>query len=346
MSMKVVENIILCIGMLFIISAVMGFILDRPVFVSYVYSDSMSPTLEKGDVFFINPLSKGDVGDIIVFKMNGHWTVHRVFAVTERGYITKGDNNVATDQQSGRNSEVKSSDIIGVIITIGNQPVKIPKLGVYINEFSRYISNVYLAFAVLILGAVFLVGKSEKKRKKKKRIVRVKYRTIYAVTSVMMIAVIILSTMMSWGAITFSYASTKAGGQREGWYLPNSEFDEKIVVKNRGFYPFYYILKPEGDRIEINDEKSFLLFGGEEREITVHTRVPEDTRIYHEKIDIFAYLPLLPPSLIDQLYSISPYAPLLAFAFELATVLTVVYFLTGFGEEDVFRFRIRRVIKI
>lgn len=85
-----------------VVPSVVGFLMGRPVFVSYAYSDSMVPTINRWDVFFINPLSKGEVGDIIVFNLSGRWTVHRVYAITEEGYITKGDNNVATDQQDGK----------------------------------------------------------------------------------------------------------------------------------------------------------------------------------------------------------------------------------------------------
>lgn len=76
-------------------------------------------------MFFINPFSRSaDVGDIIVFNLRGSWTVHRVVAIVENGYITKGDNNVATDQQEGRASPVSKDKIAGKVLTIGDSPSK------------------------------------------------------------------------------------------------------------------------------------------------------------------------------------------------------------------------------
>lgn len=77
---KLLEGIITAvIFMILVASVVGGFILDRPILVSYAYSESMTPTINKGDLFFINPpLSRNaEVGDIIVFHRRDGWTVHR-----------------------------------------------------------------------------------------------------------------------------------------------------------------------------------------------------------------------------------------------------------------------------
>jgi len=106
---RAVEYLLLSFVSVIVVGSLAGALLDRPVFVSYAYSGSMTPTISKGDVFFINPLSKNpEVGDIIVFNAGGTWTVHRIVGVVEDGYITKGDNNVATDQQSKKILKQKS----------------------------------------------------------------------------------------------------------------------------------------------------------------------------------------------------------------------------------------------
>ncbi|WP_457752568.1 signal peptidase I [Thermococcus sp.] len=326
-----------------LISSVIGVVFDRPILISYAYSDSMSPTIEKGDLFFINPFSKGDVGDIIVFKMNNEWTVHRVYAKDIDGYITKGDNNVATDQQEGKNPKITKENIIGTVITLGGKPVKVPGAGNYIQELSRKGSNLYIAIALLITGAILMTTGGEKKRRKKRRkYIKVKFKTLYAITSSLILVTLLISMMFSWGTLTFSYSSTLAGGQREGWYLPGSTFEENLTIKNRAIYPFMYFVEAKGNRVEIVSEKSFRLSGGEEKTITVKVNVPEETKVYGEKIEIYSYLPILPERVIVKLYSKSPYFPFVAYAAEASIFLILLYFAIGAGSEDIIRYRVHR----
>ena len=341
--MKLLELLFTFVVCLFLVTSIAGFVLDRPILMSYAYSDSMSPTLEKGDLFFINPLSKGDVNDIIVFRMNNEWTVHRIYAKDSEGYITKGDKNVATDQQEGKNPEIPKDAVIGKVITIGGELLKIPGAGDYISELSKKSSNLYIAIGFLILGAILLTSSGEgKKRKSRKKYIKVKFKTIYAVTASLVLAVLILSMMLSWGTLTFSYSSTLAGGQREGWYLPGSTFEEELTLKNKAIYPFLYSIEAQGDRVEILGEKSFKIFGGEEEKIKVQVSVPEETRIYGEKIDVYAYLPILPEGIITKLYYNNPYLPFVAYLAEASFFLTLLYFAVGSGNEDIIRYRIHR----
>ncbi|WP_456328461.1 signal peptidase I [Archaeoglobus sp.] len=337
-----IGDILTLLAVVFLLVSVTGFILDRPVLISYVTSDSMTPTLNKGDLFLINPFSKGKTGDIIVFKMNGHWTVHRIYAETSEGYITKGDNNVATDQQGGRSDAIRKEDVVGTVVTIFDKPIKIPYVGMYIQEFSKSTKNLYIAIVVIVLGSILLTaGGKDRVRKRKKRVVKVKYKTLYTIVSAVTIAIILISIVATWGTVGFNYASTLAGGQKEGWYLPNTEFDRPIVIENKAFYPMYYILSPKGDRIAL-DKTDFMLMRNEKESINVHVKVPVNTKIYYEQIDVYTYPPLLPTDLIKRLWNLNPYLPLVAFSIEIAGVLAIVYFATGSGEEEIVKIKIRR----
>ncbi len=337
-----IGDILTLLAVVFLLLSVTGFILDRPVLISYVTSDSMTPTLNKGDLFLINPFSKGRTGDIIVFKMNGHWTVHRIYAETSEGYITKGDNNVATDQQGGRSDAIRKEDVVGTVVTIFDKPIKIPYVGMYIQEFSKSTKNLYIAIVVIVLGSILLTaGGKDRVRKRKKRVVKVKYKTLYTIVSAVTIAIILISIVATWGTVGFNYASTLAGGQKEGWYLPNTEFDRPIVIENKAFYPMYYILSPKGDRIAL-DKTDFMLMRNEKESINVHVKVPANTKIYYEQIDVYTYPPLLPTDLIKRLWNLNPYLPLVAFSIEIAGVLAIVYFATGSGEEEIVKIKIRR----
>jgi len=124
-----------------------------PVFAA-VYSDSMVPNLERGDLVFmmkadvvtyeegkkINHTSFGNYGDVIIYRPNGRSdrmpVIHRAITWVEEGeiipsdgiaphsgYITKGDANRVYDQPF-ISAPVKEEWIIGVA------KFRIPKIGI------------------------------------------------------------------------------------------------------------------------------------------------------------------------------------------------------------------------
>lgn len=62
-----------------------------------VKTGSMSPTIKSDDVIFTVKQSNYYVGDVITFKDGENTTTHRIIAITENGYITKGDANDSHD---------------------------------------------------------------------------------------------------------------------------------------------------------------------------------------------------------------------------------------------------------
>ncbi|KUJ93364.1 MAG: hypothetical protein XD40_1422 [Archaeoglobus fulgidus] len=337
------SDLLMLILAVFLLASTAGFLLNRPVLLSYVTSDSMTPTLNRGDLFLINPLAEAKPDDIIVFNLNGHWTVHRVVAETDGGYITKGDHNIATDQQ-GSNSVVKRESVAGVVLVLLGNPIKIPEVGNYIQRLSGTTMNILLAVFMIVGGAMLLTGKEER-RKKERKVYRLRYKTAYVAVSTISIAMLLLSVIATWGVVGFNYASTLAGGQKEGWYLPESEFDRQIEIKNNALFPLLYLFSSESERVELKDE-SKILSGGERAELSVHVRVPSETRIYYEEVKVHAYPLILPSDLIIRMYGLNPFLPLAAFAVELAAVLGVIYYATRAGEEEVIRLSKRRRLKL
>ena len=98
---------------------------------SSIASNSMYPTLQKGDAIIIKRLSDNEKnklrkGDIIVFNEDNHVITHRIVQVKEGVYITKGDNNSTKDL-----SKKTKNDIVGKV------ELRIPYLGypsVFISE--------------------------------------------------------------------------------------------------------------------------------------------------------------------------------------------------------------------
>ncbi|NJE62015.1 signal peptidase I [Thermococcus sp. 21S7] len=341
---RLIELTFTIIILVFLVGSLAGFFLDRPVFLSYAYSESMTPTIDRGDLFLMNPLARNyDVGDIIVFHRRDGWTVHRIFAITEEGYITKGDHNVATDQQDGIYPPVQREDIVGKVITIRGTPLVIRGGGNFIESVRHKMTNTYIIVTLILVGAFLTFSGGGKDRKRKKRrTIRVQMKTIYAAVSVLILAGFLFVTVASWGTLTFTYSSTLAGGQRDGWYMPGSTFVKNLSVENKAVYPFYYFVVPKGDRISLINEDGFKLKGDSSHEVILRVSVPEDTRIYREEVEVYSYPAILPRQVIEPLYRTSPYLPLVPYMVEISAVLLVFYYLSNVGNEDVIRIRTRR----
>lgn len=111
-----------------IIFLVIAFIvLNQNVNFVVVTSDSMSPTIQRGDLVLVQSIIKTTyTGDIIQFQVPSRRipVLHRVEEVLANGYKTKGDFNPSPDYWTVEESQIQAK----VIILFGN-PVVIPKIG-------------------------------------------------------------------------------------------------------------------------------------------------------------------------------------------------------------------------
>jgi signal peptidase I len=83
-----------------------------------VKSRSMYPTLDVGDLVIVKGSRDYLVGDIIVFRYGREMVIHRVFNITNKGIMTKGDAIEKPDPWI-----ISYSDIYGKVIAI------IPRIG-------------------------------------------------------------------------------------------------------------------------------------------------------------------------------------------------------------------------
>ncbi len=127
-----------------------------------VTGTSMFPTLEEGDLVVVwqTPASSINVGDIIVYNppcsATGTSVIHRVVSLTGNGFITKGDNNFATDQGAGiASGPVTPSCVEGKIIFV------VP----YLEKLAFLPYGANYAFAVLLI-AILVYGELAARRNK------------------------------------------------------------------------------------------------------------------------------------------------------------------------------------
>jgi len=123
-----------------------------PLQISYVSSDSMSPTIDTNEGYVLVPADTVHPGDVITFYSDERATyvTHRATQVTPDGIVTKGDGNPSTDQASGY-PLVQPSDVSGKLLTVGGSLVVIPFLGAVLGAIASYWYLVAGALAVYVL---------------------------------------------------------------------------------------------------------------------------------------------------------------------------------------------------
>lgn len=114
-----------------------------------VLSPSMEPEIKVNDLVVTHRENDYQVDDIVMFAEDGGTVTHRIIAVTEGGYITRGDANPSPDP------EIDKSAVIGRVSLV------IPKAG----KLIRFVRSPAGIFTVAVVAALLLfmpVGKKEK----------------------------------------------------------------------------------------------------------------------------------------------------------------------------------------
>lgn len=116
---------IIVVVLMFGIPRAMSYVLKTPYPMATITSESMWPELKKNDLVFIAKVEKRDlrVGDIIVYKNERGFTIHRIMSIETEKLITKGDANNIADRP------IRYDEIIGRTVNYGNSPLKIPYIG-------------------------------------------------------------------------------------------------------------------------------------------------------------------------------------------------------------------------
>ena len=155
--------LILCVLVVWVSTGLLG------VQPTTVLSGSMSPSMEVGDMAFVQQVSADSIrpGDVIQF-WNGEPVIHRVVEVVQEGnaksFITKGDANNSPDPEP-----VTSSQLMGRVV------FAIPKLGWAALAVKDFISgawsfistNATLVIAVMVSGiSVFYLVRSRKNHRR------------------------------------------------------------------------------------------------------------------------------------------------------------------------------------
>lgn len=158
-----IRNVGIAVGFLVLLALAMP--AGAPLQVSYVVSDSMSPTIDTGEGYVLVPASTVQAGDIITFYSaeRATYVTHRATRVTPDGIVTKGDGNPTPDQASGY-PLVQPADVSGKVLTVGGNPVVIPYLGTVLQWLTSYWYLVAGALGVYVLTSGLHTGRQRTRK--------------------------------------------------------------------------------------------------------------------------------------------------------------------------------------
>ncbi len=315
--MKVVSkvlNILLVIVILCTLLAAVGSAITKePVLLTVIRSNSMFPVWERGDMVIIENLTEKDtvnIGDIVFFTTEKGslstkgWIAHRVIGGdTDKGFITKGDANKQTDQDSAGTGPIKREWIAGRALTVGQAPLIIPKIGYFSLWMEKYQGNPFLLpiFAV-ILAILIGIGELKSGKKHKKKSKGMELQLIYIVGGCV-ISIILGGTMLASGQhikLLYEVSENSKGvlmGSSVGVLKVGDVQSQPLSdLKNDGLIPSIGVITTNDNQIKLSHQNVYLSKGQQiEAKYTVHADHPGK---YESSIRVGIFFPLLPASLI------------------------------------------------
>ena len=328
-------------AVLVVVSLVVGQFLGQPILLSYVETGSMQPTLDPGDGFVAIPAQvAGGIGpgDVVTFEaqeiQGGGLTTHRVVEETERGYVTRGDNNPFTDQDGGE-PIVQDTEVVAKALQFGGGVVVIPHLGTVAMGFQSALdaTQTWLAvtfgvrsllgtqgLAYIIFGASIVAYAVDWYLNAGGRESRSRDRSRDDGTSVMAILVVLALVLMATAtaamvvpAGTQEYGVVSAEFESENPTVIESGTSQEIeyVVPNAGLVPVYAYVEPASPGVDVEPQRLSVGSRGE-ASTTVTLSAPDQTGYYRLFVVEHRYLAVFPPGIVDELYGVHPWAPLVA----------------------------------
>ena len=321
-----------------VLALVAGQILGVPVLLGYVETGSMAPTMEPGDGFVAVPSAvAGEVeeGDVITFRaeeiQGGGLTTHRVVGETERGYVTRGDANPFTDQDGGE-PPVKEAQIVAKALQVGGTVVVIPNLGTVVVGVQGVISGTqrwiaatlgtrsllgpqgltYLLLAGSALAYVLdlVVGDDRSKRRERSRSRDdgVSTRLVMAGLALLVVSTATAAMVVPAGTQEFGVVSAEFDSEQPTTIRQGESSTLPYAVPNAGLVPVH-VYFDSSDGVAVDSEYVYVGSRGE-ASVDLTITAPPETGYYRYFLTEYRYLAVLPGPVVDALYRVHPWLPI------------------------------------
>lgn len=321
-----------------VIGTFAGAALGQPVFLSYVETGSMSPTMEPGDGFVAVPEAvSGDIerGDVIVFDAkyihDGGLVTHRVIGKTEEGYVTRGDANPFPDQSVGE-PPVTRDQVVATVLQINGQVVVVPGFG-YVTEMTsgavettqRHLAAtsgvslfrglegrvLLLSLAIGLYGVLGTDdGPTRERERDRSRPTESDTRLFLAA----FVVVLLLATTLG----------TTAASDTRTYDVRVNQTEHATYTLSNGVIPTTVFLQPESDWIDTNQSVVHLT-SGKTHNVSVTIAPGSDGVGAQRGLSEYRYPSVLPTSMLRGLHQIHPWLA----AFGVNLVLAVSFYLVG-----------------
>ena len=289
MHRSVVSVLLLCLVLLTLAPT------GAPVRLSYVYSDSMEPTLQTDDGYLIVATDDVGVGDVVTFHSPGRdeHVTHRLVGRSEKGFITKGDNNPTTDQAAGY-AHVRRDDIVGRVLTVGGRPLTIPHLGTVV-EFTRSQFGALLG----LLGVAIVADQWRRPGKRPSRdVLRVRDVLVpmYAAALVVGVALVLLGGQVH----TVAFVAVEGPATAPNT-LSVGEPRETSFVVDRSSLPFVHsVVGTDGMSVTERSRNDTAVA------VTARVPPPQETGVHRGRVRVHQYPAVLPLAVLRRLDAVHP----------------------------------------
>jgi len=337
---------------LVVVSLLAGQVLGQPILLSFVTTGSMEPTLEPGDGFVAIPSElAGEIGegDVVVFEaqeiQGGGLTTHRIVDESDRGFVTRGDANPFTDQDSDE-PPVQEAEIVAVAWQPGGNVVAIPALGTAVMGIQSVLESLqvrlaqlfgtrtllgtqglaYLLFAtsVLLYGVAAWREDDRKRDRTRGRDTGTDARLWVVGLTLLVVVGATAAMVVPAGTQEFGIVSAEFESDRPDVIRQGTSESLTYVAGNTGVVPTVVFLEPENDEIAV-DRDRIELPGRSTANATVTITAPPETGHYRFFLTEHRYLELLPVSVIETLYDVHPWLPIVV----IDAIVAVPFYLLG-----------------
>ena len=322
---RVLFVVLFCVIFFVVVGALTG----HPLFLGYVETASMDPTIAPGEGFVaLSPMvtPPPSQGDIIVFESQTDevdLVVHRIVGRTEEGFITQGDNNPFTDQDRGE-PPVPAANVAGQPLVVRGTVVTVPGYGPFTVAVQSWLQAVVVALGLgrypgaTITVAVGVIGVSaisvsvlaEVLTTPGRETTRAPTRPTVDSRLVLLIVLVIVAvpvtTFMTLPSETTEITILSAPyASGPGVFEPGEAKTTAFSVENTQFVPKVIILESQGTGVEFSTSV-LTVNHGQTATTNLTVTAPPTEGTYVRVYSQHHYPRLLPVGVIYRLHAVSP----------------------------------------
>nr|MBO2507925.1 signal peptidase I [Bacillota bacterium] len=299
-----------------LVAGVAGSLMGKPLLLTAVRSQSMAPTLVRGDMVVLWPIqwTEPRVGDILVFRVeagslrSAGWVIHRaVDGDPENGFITQGDNNEAPDQAGGANPPILPENIAARAVTVGGKPLRIPLLGYLPLWAETLVDRPYaLPGAALLILVLAFAAHSPGRRRSRRRRRGMADAMVYVMGGVSLTVLVGAACLVLSQQYAFTYAVSSEGraaimGSSIGQLMVGDRVERRLttVENKQGGLPLVLAVHSSDPQVRVEPQRG-TINPGQELDVTMHiTAESEGQHAAHIWVGLF--YPILPAGVIAAL---------------------------------------------